>query len=285
MNLPIFIPTYKRERIITYENLPNSLRRRVVLVVSEGAAEIPVLRKSCPLAEILETSHQGTAVQVKQFIYDYAAKEANLPVCIMLDDDLKFQAGYFDTDSKKKFRKADPGDLPRVFEALTKKCMEKGTAFSTFSTPFFNDFEEEWKQNKRMAHSFFINLAACRNVGAKFAGISTMSDVKFSLECYTSGLCSWSYTYLAAVDSSKPGDGGESADGKRAERFQQAIDYLTERWPNYVKVRDASKNLRHLTNIGCQNDITFYPSRAYKDAMKKKTPAGLSRPGSKKKRV
>jgi hypothetical protein len=261
--LPIYVPTYGRKRVLTYGNLSGSLKRRVVLVVHESEAE--AYKKLCPLATVLIEPAQGKgAAAVKQAIYERCIRDGTNP-CIILDDDLVFQAAVWE-EGKKRFRKATGPAVEEAFQSLIARSLWPDVGFTTFSTPFFNDYEDEWVMNKRLAHSIFINVGNCLRVGASFAGIPTMSDIKFSLECYTAGLCTWTLTDVAVVDKSKPGVGGENADGRRAERFEISAEYLRERWPRYVRIRDASKNKRHKANIGCPIDIAFFPSRAFRDA-------------------
>jgi len=191
----------------------------------------------------------------------------------MIDDDLKFKEAVFndpDRPDHKRFVKASEESIIKAFTDLSNKALGEvtlkdgfkiKTAFTTFSTPFFNLTKNTWGFNKRMAHSFFINVETTRE--CNFKGLAMMSDVKFSLECYTRGLCSWSSMYLAAVDSSKPGQGG-CASLNRTREFEGAIGYLTQRWPNYVKERDASRNQRHQKNLGTTRDISFWPMKAWK---------------------
>jgi hypothetical protein len=261
---PIHIPTYRRGRVLTYQSLPDSLRRRVVLVVEPGAR----VGETCPLARVWETDQQGKgAVFVKQAILDRSVA-LDHSVCIMMDDDLVFQEARWE-EGKKRFRRATPASVVLAVHLLTARCREPGVAFSSFSTPFFNSAADDWLVNKRMVHTMFINVAECGRVRATFSGIPTMSDVKFSLECYTSGLRSWTYTMVAAVDRSRSGDGGEGAAIDRGALFKEAIDYLVRRWPQYIRVRDASNNLRHRENIGCLQDISYFPTRAFSDAVRR----------------
>jgi hypothetical protein len=264
MGMNIYIPTYKRDKVVTYQSLPERLRRQTVLVVAEEEAER--YHELCPLATIQVVPEQGKgAALVKQAIYDHCHSN-NEPACAMLDDDLVFKEAAWE-QGRKRFRQARHETLQEAIDKLCAKCLESGTAFTSLSIPFFNRYQETWARNKRMEHSLIINVKACKSIGASFLGIPSVSDVKFCLECYTAGLCSWTLTDLAVVDLSRPGEGGENYDGKRAERFAEAVEYLTARWPRYVTRREVKNNRRHLRSIGCPFDIRFYRGRAYKDAL------------------
>jgi hypothetical protein len=168
----IYVPSFRRKRILTYENIPDSLRERVVLVVHESEAE--AYRKLCPLATVFIDPMQGRgAVYVKQAIFDRSIRDGTNP-CIILDDDLAFKEAVWE-DGKKRFRKASGPAIERAVHLLAEKSLKPDVGFTTFSTPFFNDHEDEWAQNKRLAHSMFINVENCSRVGAEFAGIPTMT--------------------------------------------------------------------------------------------------------------
>jgi len=268
VKIPIYILTYRRERMLSYENLPNSLKARVIAVADAQDSErlkatYPGLRV---WSDFSAREAQGRGVNyARQVILD----ECRHPLCITLDDDLIFLTGKME-GGRKRFNKATGSEVVRYFDELSEKALSPGVAFTTFSSTFFNTTEEPWLTNKRTAYSFFINVGEVRRVGAGF-GISGPTrwcngDINFSLECYTHGLKSYSSSFFSAKDMSKPATGGcASYEGGRARRHEESARWLADHYPRYIKLV-LSKNRRHKANMGTLVDIRFYPSRAYKES-------------------
>lgn len=257
INCPIYIPTYQRPVVVTYEELPDRLKNRCFLVIAKK--QRPFLEKKYPFARLQHCPVQGQgAAKVKQWIYERCTTQ----VCIILDDDLKFKEANWE-DGKKRFRKANEDQLLNAFASLQDQCVTSDTAFASFSTPFFNTTCDRWKENQRMVMSFFINVATCRKIGAKFSGIPTMEDVKFSMECYTAGYKSQTLMDVAVVDCSKPQSGGEwCIPGSRKVAHEAAVDYLLSRWPRFVRER-IMLSAEHLATMGTQREIVFRRKAAY----------------------
>lgn len=270
---PIYIITYRRDRVLTYENLPERLKGRVQLVTDreDGAR----LRSRYPGALTLLCPVQGKGIgEVRQWVLETAYKNPQFKVCVMLDDDLQFQHGVwkpnaFDTGERKMFVKASPDDIATAFARLEEKAQEDGVGFTTCCTPFFNRFKEQWLM-KRMAHSFWINTESAKEAGATFLGTRVMVDIKFSLDMYTAGFPSWSLMNFAARDTAPLASGGVNALGNRGAKHEEAARWLSAKWPRYVVVTENGA-AKHLKNIGTKVDIRFYAVRAYKDNAHKRS--------------
>lgn len=257
MTAPIYIPSYGRSKIWTYEEMPKAFKGQCVLVVCREDAR--ALRKTYHDVKLWISEEQGKgAGPVRQAILERCAKA---PVCIMLDDDIRFKVGIWE-EGKKRFRKGPEQVVQKYLAELIQKTLEAGTGFCSLSTPFFNSYRDVWAMNKRKMASLFINMHSVRVAGSSFTGIPTMEDIKFCLELHSAGYVSWTHTYLAAIDAGQRG--GERSPA-RAENHTVAAHLLAKWYPKYVKLRDASKNKTHMENIGSPIDITFYPHRLWKD--------------------
>lgn len=266
MESRIFIPTYARTRVLTYENLSELKKQAVTLVVMPQDAQR--LSDLYPGVDIWICYSQGRgAVGVKNAIL-HRSKQLGESVCIIFDDDLAFEEGFI-REGKKRFRKASTQSIYDGIEDCYQAATRSDIGFSYLGSHFFNASEEKWIENRKGAWALFINNAAVLKSKAKFEG-PTMSDVYFMLSLATAGYGSLGHSWLVVDDVSKSGVGGESAIADRGGRAEQAIDLMTAKWPEYVKVRDASANVRHRENFGLKRDITVYFAKAVKDGKRRR---------------
>jgi len=250
--LPIYILTYGNREQLTYFNLPDSLRQRVIFVVhpdeADNFTEIPCL-------EVLQCAIQGTgAGAVREYIMGDSMARGN-PVTIMLDDDIGFRAYRGD----KRFEQALPHEIEAGFREMSDL---RGAIYTSFGTTFFNDGTEQWEKYGRHSYSFFIDTALFYRHSLTFLGVDTMEDVYFTLQAFEMGLHNRINKHLCAV-SPTPSTGGENYDGKRAERHEAAARQLAIMFPDFVRIRQT-KNKVHMRNIGTPVDITVQWKKAGK---------------------
>lgn len=276
----IYIPTYGRSTVRTYENLPVQLQRRAVLVVNyEGMRE---LRGVYPDAQFLNTPYQGKGgPTIKQYLVD-RAKSDGTKTLIIADDDLAFKQASWSGD-RKKFRQATSKQIAQFFDRCETVCQSEGIGAVGPSVPYFNDTKEPWINNRRICYLIFANMEAVKESNARFDALPTMGDVWFNL-C----LAEWGYqtrldANMSVLDLSTRGKGGENAVPTmtwvgvnetnrhlpdRKARQILAMQLLHKRWPKYVKFRETKGNARHAQNIGTSQDITILFSSAVKDGLR-----------------
>jgi len=275
MPSPIYILSYRRERVLTLDNMTPQLRRRVVLVVDKtDRSELAHAYPDMPMKQFLLCPEQGKgSAQVRQWIVDRAREEGE-DICIIVDDDLAFMSAHWE-EGRKRFRKATKGELNRAFSRLEKKALEKDAAFTSFSDPFFNTYREDWALCKYAMCAFFINMTTLEKTGARFDGIANRSDLKFMMETWTAGYPTYNSGFLAVKNRGDSGTGGESlrlADGSlapgarpRGERQEEAHLQLARRFPKYVRLVERSH--KRAEAIGTKLDARVYGARAYRDAV------------------
>jgi hypothetical protein len=250
---PIYILTYARPKQLTWENLPNELKARVVFVVHPNEAE----RFRGTGAAVLECSVQGLgAGKVRDFILGYSVARGD-SCTIMLDDDLAFKA----INKDKKFAQASDLQIIAAFAKLELKCHESEVLFSGFGTTFFNDGSIEWNDCGSVVGSFFIDTRAAARANLSFSGVPTAEDVYFTLSGYKAGFKNSVYQLVCAV-ATPSGVGGEAGAGNRGARHEEALKILCEEFAPYVKARE-NKNKNHLTVIQTPWDMTIQWKRAY----------------------
>ena len=272
MEQRIYILTYRRDRVLTYENLSKALRKRVVFVTDEEDGRH--LGKLYPGSRFVFCPEQGTgSANVRQWIVDLVRRQKQ-KLCIIVDDDLAFMSAHWE-EGRKRFRRATDAELNRAFERLEKKARGKDVAFASFSDPFFNVQKEEWALCKYAMCAFFINMETLEKTGARFDGIANRSDLKFMLETWTKGYPSYNSLFLAVKNRGDSGTGGESlrlADGSltkgarpRGERQEEAHLQLARRFPKYVRL--VERTHARAEAIGTKLDARVYGQKAYRDAV------------------
>lgn len=116
-DLPVYIPTYRREAQKTWEQIHTVPGVSVFLVADKK--DSARLRASYPEAQLITLPRgvQGRIGRVRQWIVgEHHALFPNRPQLVMMDDDL-----YVATrrqDDRGKARQSEPEDLARMFRAL-----------------------------------------------------------------------------------------------------------------------------------------------------------------------
>ena len=247
----IFIPTYRKQKVTTLACLPTTLLDRVVLIV-ESRAEGKRLTKEFSVKWCVSPS-QGTGVHnVRQWLMSRCRK-AGQPLCIMIDDDLRFKIAKFE-EGKKRFRnplKAE--ELVKPFSLCEEKALAHMTGMASFSQAFFNTTREIWEQNKDNASTYFVNVDVASKSKARFY-LPSVDDCAFMLETVLAGYELWSLSTVATVKVGKQGGGGEASVGDRGRRHEDAIFALVKRFPKYVSSRKTT-NKAYRENYGTDTMI------------------------------
>ena len=260
--IPIYIPTYGRERVLTLDQLPPSILSHVTVVCDKTTT--PTNLK--PGVKVVKSFPQGKGgPTVKQAIIDRAIRDGHSRIAL-LDDDLVFQSARFD-DGVKKFSKATPAEVRAGFDECVKVLDPEDVALAGFCTPFFNTGEDRWKYARRIVHALFIDLEAAERAGAAFDKVPTMGDVWFNLKLAVAGFNTAQFQDMAVVDVAKRGEGGESALPGRETRHLAAVEILERDFPGFV-VRRKTSSKAFKKSIGGDIDITTYMGRAVKHGRK-----------------
>ena len=258
MSVPIFIPSWNRDSIVTLKSLPKGLKERVC-VVTKTVKQGEKIAEGC---KVLTCPVQGRGIHlVRQWLLDRAVK-SGLSKLIMLDDDLRLLPGSF--EGEKKVFKEDPKSLTKWFRVAEERCLESGVAQTGFSYAYFNTGRDWWFPNRNTSSTYFVNVKAAKDNNLDFLLPST-DDRHFQLSAIEKGLMIWSLSMVVSYQALKQGTGGETSLGNRSEKTRKSYLALAKRYPKYVKVKEDEKyNEPKKTSIGGGLKIVFYMHRMYK---------------------
>lgn len=244
---PIFIPTYKKDKLPTLDNLPSKLKKRVIMVVHKDDKRFNYMSHLvCP------DQGKGTA-KVREWIMSYC-RVNNIGIACMLDDDLAFKTARWE-EGKKRFKLAKAKELVEYFNKCERVAELKDSGMSSFSQEFFNRSIDEWREDKDNASTYFINVK--NYPPGTFISVPTCEDRALCLKLIEKGYTLRSNTYVSSTKVGKHGRGGESAVPNRGQRQEKAIEILANRYPRFVKPRRTT-NGKYIQNYGTDLQGRYY---------------------------
>jgi len=190
----IFIPTVHRtDSQITYQNLPDELRKKVVFVIQHWEKDF--YDYDCdylilPDTEEYHYSHYYCFSKTKKFIYEYAK---NMKYAL-IDDDIIFHrrnTKYFSpvSNMEKSKRKCNSDDILEMFELYSNWLDENDVTVCGCSHVENPPSKKMFLQNTSVSSAFWINGKDFKDSLASFdlTSVRVAQDVCFLLHLLTNG--------------------------------------------------------------------------------------------------
>jgi hypothetical protein len=278
----IFIPTVKRiNNQITYNNLPNSLKKIVTFVVQYW--ERKEYNYDCeylvlPNKDKYHYSNYYCISNTRKFIYEYAS---NMKYAI-LDDDIEFQRRnlkYFNKDSnmEKSKRKCTDEDIIEMFNMFDNWLNLKNISVCGCSLIENPPSKNIYNDNKSISSAFWIDGKKIKNILSKLdlTSVGISEDICFILNllCHGYGTRASNEFVLSNISASKKNMKSLIWDNIKKEQVLKDQIHLSKLFPNiYNILYDKNDNMMQ-TGYRNINKTRIMWSKAYNifNINKKKT--------------
>lgn len=189
--MQIFIPTYGRsEKQVTYDFLPEQLRRDVILVVQHREKH---LYKQYPPRNLLVLPNSiQTVSPTRQYIMKWAHKKG-IKKLVMLDDDMRFDTRRIDDPTK--FLVSQPKEVLKLFDVLENALDEYAHA-GVLAREGGNRITETYVYATRMTRVLAYRVDTFMKEKIKFDRLPLQEDFDVTLQLLRKGyanvvLCNW----------------------------------------------------------------------------------------------
>ena len=244
----LVIPTHRRwNRQITLRNLPKSLRKQTVLVVSDPA-EVKLLSADWPcVAGILVAKGTTCIAEKRHWIMNNVAAET----VFMMDDDLTFYVRC--ALHKREFKDGGwvgrgatfletpgAGDLDRVFALIASVAQQSNVgAVGLASRMGNNRVRTAWLEDTRLMHAFGVNRTLYKKHKLNFGEVKCREDFNIALRLLRLGYHNELFCDACVNPASYNAPGGASTE-RSIEQSNAEAEKLARLHPGLVRVVDKT---------------------------------------------
>lgn len=252
----ILIPTYGRsDRQITWENLPEDIQARTILVVQEREKHLYANRSDIGRYVALPDQIRGIHT-TRQYLIDRLYPQ---PIC-MLDDDLEFAVRR--TDEPTKFRSALGSEISDMIHELQME-LEVYPLVGVAVREGANRNTDDYMQATRQVRVHAIDTEFFRKNNIRFDRLPFMGDFDMTLQVLATGNPNLVLNQYVTNQGGSNTAGGCS-ETRTKEGLETAAKGLAALWPKYVQL--VRKTTKTSWGGGERVDVRVQWKRCYEDA-------------------
>ena len=250
----IYIPTVRRaDNQITYNSLPDELKKRVIMVVEPG--ERHLYNYDCEYLEIPEKL-VGTWTQLAEtrlFIHKHAGA---IKYCVADDDIIigRRNAKYWTGKSnmEKSRRRAKPEEILKAFDTMDKWLDEPDIGIAGFSHSVFSPANTEYVDTKSITNIVMIDgrMLSKEIDDMDITSIRVSEDILFLFECLSRGIntrqsTEWLVANVSMCSNKLKNtrlvwegmyEGEQPEDYWQTDEHYDALKYIQKKFPHGIKL-------------------------------------------------
>jgi hypothetical protein len=250
----IYIPTVRRaDNQITYNNLPDELKKRVIMVVEPG--ERHLYNYDCEYLEIPEKL-VGTWTQLAETRLMIHKHASAIKYCVA-DDDIIFgrrNAKYWTGKSnmEKSRRRAKPEEILKAFDTMDKWLDEPDIGIAGFSHSVFAPANTEYVDTKSITNIVMIDgrMLSKEIDDMDITSIRVSEDILFLFECLSRGIntrqsTEWLVANVSMCSNKLKNtrlvwegmyEGEQPEDYWQTDEHYDALKYIQKKFPHGIKL-------------------------------------------------
>ena len=251
----IYIPTLGRPKQITWDGLPNFVKKITFLVIQPHEVELHKNKQTIVMPEEIKG-----ITNTRRFIYDYAKNQRYF----VMDDDVKcaVRKPWHNGDKTKAIMTAKDWD---ICLSETDKWMDDGISWGGFRTGGLPPTTKEYIDNSGTAEMFFFDGKQLPNVDDLDWELSTAEDISLSLQLLSKGYHNRVWDRFVYLSDFVGTEGGCLDMGRDLKMINDNHAKLIEKFPDYVSYNGEKEMMG-----GIFNKIKVQYKKAYLDSQKSK---------------
>tara|TARA_B100000579_G_scaffold436624_1_gene463181 strand:- start:2336 stop:3130 length:795 start_codon:yes stop_codon:yes gene_type:complete len=251
----ILIPTLGRPKQITWDGLPNFVKKITFLVIQPHEIELHKDKQTIVMPEEIKG-----ITNTRRFIYDYAKNQRYF----VMDDDVKcaVRKPWHNGEKTKAIMTAKDWD---ICLSETDKWMDDGISWGGFRTGGLPPTTKEYIDNSGAAEVFFFDGTQLPKSNNLDWDLSTAEDISLALQLLSSGYRNRVWDRFVYLSDFVGTEGGCLDMGRDLKMINDNHAKLIEKFPDYVSYNGEKEMMG-----GIFNKIKVQYKKAYLDSQKSK---------------